>query len=191
MVGLGEVTVRSARPADAEALATVHVRAWQVGYRGMLPQDYLDGIDLAARVEQWRGWVADARFVGTRLVVAEVDGAVAGFAIHGPQRVPDGGTFRGLGELYSLNVDPDRWGAGVGTALMGHVHAALRAAGHAEAVLWVLPENERARRFYQHHGWAPDGVVQTDTVQGVTVEEMRYHRHLAPASSPPEPVESA
>ena len=180
----GGVTVRTARTEDAEALATTHVRAWQVGYRGMMPQDYLDGIDLDERVAQWRGWVADGRFVRTRLAVAEVAGQVAGFAIHGAERVPDGAAAPaapaapGTGQLHALNVHPDHWGAGVGSALIVHVHTALAQAGHQEAVLWVLPQNARARRFYARHGWAPDGAAQTETIQGVTVEEVRYRRGL-------------
>lgn len=179
----GEVVVRSGRAEDGEALATAHVRAWQEGYRGMMPQDYLDGIDLDERIAQWRRWVADGRFVRTRLVVAELSGVVAGFAIHGPERDPDDDAPRpvaepGPGELYSLNVHPEHWGAGVGSALLTHVHAALTGAGHREAVLWVLPQNERARRFYARHGWVPDGAAKTDTVQGVTVDEVRYRRRL-------------
>ena len=61
-MGAERVTVRTARADDAEALATAHVRAWQAAYRGILPQDYLDAIDLDARVEQWRGWIAHGRF---------------------------------------------------------------------------------------------------------------------------------
>ena len=40
----GVVEVRPARPDDAPGVASVHVRSWQVGYRGLLAQDYLDGL---------------------------------------------------------------------------------------------------------------------------------------------------
>lgn len=181
----GVVTIRAVRADDAEALATAHVRAWQVGYRGMMPQDYLDAIDLARRVEQWRDWVVRGRFRRTTVAVADVAGAVAGFAIHGPEggasESPGDEVARGpgtVGELYSLNVHPDHWSTGVGSALMAHVLGALADAGHTEAVLWVLPANERARRFYERRGWVPDGAERTDTVQGVTVDEVRYRRPL-------------
>lgn len=35
------LNVRNAVPDNALAVAAVHVRSWQVGYRGLLPQDYL------------------------------------------------------------------------------------------------------------------------------------------------------
>jgi hypothetical protein len=38
------VELRIARPADALAVAKVHVRSWRVGYRDLLPHDYLDAL---------------------------------------------------------------------------------------------------------------------------------------------------
>ena len=123
------VLVRPIRVDDAEAVATAHVRAWQVGYREILPAAFLDAIDLGERVERWRGWLADEAFRLTRVVVAEVDGTVVGFAIHGTER-DSGDDARTTGELYALNVHPDHWGAGAGGALLEHVTAALADAGH-------------------------------------------------------------
>lgn len=42
--------------------------------------------------------------------------------------------------------------------------------------LWVLEENDRARRFYERMGLAPDGARDTFTPDGTTVElpEVRY-----------------
>lgn len=178
-----DVVVREPRVEDAEAVATAHVRAWQVGYRGILPDGVLDRIDLAARIERWHGWLADGAFRRTKVRVAEVDGTVVGFAIYGPERVPDepaepGTPSSGIGELYALNVHPDHWGRGAGAALLTFVRAALADAGHAEAILWVLPGNTRGRRFYEHDGWAADGAAKTEEIDGATVEEIRYRRPL-------------
>ena len=38
------MTVREAQPRDAAEVAGVHVRSWQVAYRGLFPDDYLDGL---------------------------------------------------------------------------------------------------------------------------------------------------
>ena len=196
------VVVRPVRADDAEAVAAAHVRAWQVGYREIMPASYLDAIDLDERVERWRGWLADEAFRRTRVVVAEVDGTVVGFAIHGAERdvtdtdeasdseapaeleAPEPRPTTGTtGELYALNVHPDHWGAGAGGALLEHVTAALANAGHRDAVLWVLRDNARARRFYARHGWAPDGTAKTETQDGVVLDEVRYRRTLAPGTA--------
>ncbi len=46
--------IREAGPKDAEAIANVHVRAWQEAYRGQLTDDYLDGLTVEDRLEQHR-----------------------------------------------------------------------------------------------------------------------------------------
>jgi GNAT superfamily N-acetyltransferase len=40
---------------------------------------------------------------------------------------------------------------------MDEVLAEIRANGAAEATLWVVEANARARRFYEREGWEPTG----------------------------------
>jgi RimJ/RimL family protein N-acetyltransferase len=54
--------------------------------------------------------------------------------------------------------------------------------GFAETVLWVLPANARARRFYEAAGWVADGAERTSEVFGVTVPEVRYRRRSTSAA---------
>jgi GNAT superfamily N-acetyltransferase len=89
---------------------------------------------------------------------------------------------RGAGELYAINVDPDHWGTGAGRALLLAAHAQLARLGYHEAVLWVLPDNHRARRSYETAGWVADGAERSAEVQGVVVPEVRYRRRLEPAA---------
>jgi RimJ/RimL family protein N-acetyltransferase len=80
--------------------------------------------------------------------------------------------------LYAINIDPHHWGTGVGRALLAAAQAELARLGYAQAVLWVLPDNARARRFYEVAGWTTDGVQRTTEVRGVVVPEVRYRRRL-------------
>jgi hypothetical protein len=54
----------------------------------------------------------------------------------------------------------------------------LAAAGFAQATLWVLGTNARARRFYEAAGWSADGMVRTEDFQGLRLTEVRYRRPL-------------
>jgi hypothetical protein len=54
----------------------------------------------------------------------------------------------------------------------------LRALGHEQAVLWVLEDNPRARRFYEIAGWSPDGNKRVLEIFGFDVTEVRYHKQL-------------
>ena len=44
--------LRPAEPQDAMGVARVHVRSWQAGYRGLLPDAYLDGLRAEDRARQ-------------------------------------------------------------------------------------------------------------------------------------------
>jgi hypothetical protein len=46
--------VRKAKVEDAFAIASVHVRSWQVAYRGQMPDEFLDGLDVEKRTSMWR-----------------------------------------------------------------------------------------------------------------------------------------
>ena len=50
----------------------------------------------------------------------------------------------------------------------------LRDEGFFDAILWVLEENPRARRFYEHAGWTADGGVKDEQWLEKLVREVRY-----------------
>jgi ribosomal protein S18 acetylase RimI-like enzyme len=62
----------------------------------------------------------------------------------------------GQGEISALYVDPSRWRAGVGRALMDEALVRLRAAGCEEVTLWCFEDNARALAFYTKLGFVPD-----------------------------------
>lgn len=170
-----ELVVRSAETGDADAMGLLHVRAWQSAYRGVMPDAYLDGLQAEERVAMWRGRISRTELPS--LLVAELAGDVVGFAAFGhAQGEPDSA---GVGQLYALNLEPVHWGKGIGRALLHEVTSALAAMMFREAVLWVVPENARARALYESEGWTEDGGVQTEDVLGATVTEIRYRRQLA------------
>jgi hypothetical protein len=61
--------------------------------------------------------------------------------------------------------------------------ASLYEAGFAEATLWVLDKNVRARRFYERGGWRPDGTSKDDAREGFTLHEVRYRIGLQLSSA--------
>jgi hypothetical protein len=80
------VEVRRAGPADAGPIAVVHVRSWQGAYRGLLPREYLDGLDPADRIERWQRRLEQERWPAAGTIVAVSGGQVGGFANFGPTR---------------------------------------------------------------------------------------------------------
>jgi GNAT superfamily N-acetyltransferase len=170
------VQVRAAVVEDAEQIAEVHVRSWQAGYRGLLPQNYLDGLDPAARVPARRRMLAEADLPRSGTLVAADDGQVVGFAHIGPSRDEDADSS--VGEVFAIYLAPGAWGKGRGRELMTAALADLVRAGYRQATLWVLDSNARARRFYEATGFRPDGASMADESRGFLLTEVRYRRAL-------------
>ena len=166
------LTLRLATPADALAVATVHVHAWQEGYRGLIANEHLEALRPEDRAARYTFGSTDPNAPET--VVVELDNVVCGFATIGPCREEGPGT----GELLALHVDPRAWGIGAGKMLIADARARLVARGFAEAVLWVLVGNERAQRFYGIDGWRADDVERTIEIWGVEILDTRFRRHL-------------
>ena len=167
--------VRSPGLDDVEALGDLHVAAWQAAYRGLMPDAYLDGLRAEDRAEWWGEMLSRPQGDADVLQVAAIDGWVCGFVVAGPVRDDDAA---GDGEVFALNVHPVAWGIGVGSVLLTVAQTRLGEAGFEHAVLWVVPGNMRARRFYEHAGWREDDARRVEQVHGVSVEEVRYRRSL-------------
>ena len=165
--------LRPAEPADALAVARVHVRSWQAAYRSLLPDDYLNQLRPEDRAPKYNFGGTDPAQPYT--IVATVAEVIHGFATTAPARDLD---VPGYGELFALYVDPDHWGRGIGVALVSAARARLVDQGFRDAVLWMLAGNIRAERFYRADHWTPDGNRRTDEVWAVKVNELRYRRDL-------------
>ena len=174
------VNVRRAQPQDAALIAETHVLGWQGGYRGLLPQDYLDGMQVGGqRLERWTRTLVSLDWSHSGVLVAERDaGQLAGFASFGATRDEDDDPARVVGEVYAIYLAPIAWGQGLGRVLMSAALEHLAAAGYGEATLWVLDTNARARRFYAAAGFSTDGGEKTDETYGFPIREIRYRRSL-------------
>ena len=167
------VLLRTAQPTDAVAVAEVHVRSWQRGYVGLLPDEHLDALRAEDRAQHYT--FGDSNPLTPATIVAIEAEAICGFATIGASRDRD---REGSGELLALYVDPDRWGLGIGRTLIEEARSRLVHQGYTSASLWVLDGNQRAERFYVIDGWEPDGARRRDQIAGVAVDEIRYARSL-------------
>jgi ribosomal protein S18 acetylase RimI-like enzyme len=160
------ISVRPASAADARAIADVHVATWRGAYGHVFPADVLDSLNVDERERMWNQVISNEA-MAVYVADSADSGAVVGFVSVGPSRDEEG-----EGELYAIYVHPDAWGSGAGKALMDAAREWL-AQHFSTAVLWVLEDNPRARRFYEREGWVVHG-RRMDVVRGVDVPEVRY-----------------
>jgi ribosomal protein S18 acetylase RimI-like enzyme len=171
--------IRRATPDDARAIAEVHVRAWQAGYRGVVPEAHLRSLSVERREEAWRQALTEQ---SSDVRVAEEGGRILAWISAGESRDDDASA--GMGELWAVYVDPPCWRRGLGRALWQQAEAHLRGAGYSAVTLWVLRDNAVALRFYEALGFArePDQASdKTIEIGGIPLVEIRLRRALAPA----------
>ena len=165
--------LRPAQPEDALDVARVHVRSWQAAYRGLLPDEYLNGLRPEDRAQRYD--FANPDPLAPQTLVAIEDETICGFATTSASHDL---SLPSHGELCALYVDPAHWRSGFGIALVAAARGRLERLAFKHALLWVLAGNVRAERFYRNDGWAADGMRRTETMWGVQVDEVRYLREL-------------
>jgi GNAT superfamily N-acetyltransferase len=169
---VADVSVRPARPEDAERVARVQLSTWRTAYADLLPAQALDVPEVQAAA-LWLGAVESPPTPTHRLLVAMERDDLVGFATSGPADDAAGAV-----ELLTLLVEP-RWGRrGHASRLVAASVESWRADGFATAVTWAWERDPATRSFLTGSGWEPDGAARgLDT--GPRVErQLRFHTDL-------------
>jgi ribosomal protein S18 acetylase RimI-like enzyme len=143
---MSAVTIRPATQADDAALVAIERATWSLLATPSPPP--APRTTFLARVRP-----AD-------VLVAVVDGAVAGYAQLGPAETVDAN--RHVLMLRGLAVDPPRQGRGVGRRLVSAAVAEARRRGGRRLRLRVLGHNAIARRVYGACGFVVEGVLRDE-----------------------------
>ena len=174
---MADVSVRPARPVDAERIARVQLSTWRTAYASLLPPAALDVPEVQAAA-LWLGAVESPPTPGHRVLVAFERDELVGFAAYGPADEvagAAGGAAAGAVELSTLLVEP-RWGRrGHGSRLVAAAVQDWRRDGTTLAVCWAWEQDPATRAFLTSGGWEPDGAVRgLDTGEQV-LQQLRFH----------------
>ena len=163
------VTIRRAKIGDAASIASVWVEGWKHTYRGIVPDGFLDSIEVDDWEDRQRRILGTPR-PGTAAYVAETACGVVGWASSGPNRAA---TLPFAGELYTLYLLSSSQRQGIGRMLMAAAAGDFIDSSVGSMVLWVLAENWNARRFYETLGGQPVGEQQV-SIGGASLREVAY-----------------
>jgi ribosomal protein S18 acetylase RimI-like enzyme len=167
--------VRRARLDDAKAIAAIHVQAWQLAYRGILPSAFLDSLSVEEREKVWH---QNLERRASDTWVAEEDGQLLGWISTARSRDTD--ALPSTGEVWAVYVAPAHWRRGVGRHLWTEAEKHLSGSGFSDITLWVLKGNARAIAFYQSIGLAIEpGSEKTITRGGAELREIRLRKQLS------------
>lgn len=125
---LGGVELRTARPEDGPDIAWL-IRASKL--------DAMPWLAIPHTLDEDEMWVARILLPKHTVTVAELHGELVGVLATSP------------GWVDQLYVRPSEQGRGIGSALLRLAMEAMP----ASLELWTFRRNERARRFYERHGF--------------------------------------
>jgi ribosomal protein S18 acetylase RimI-like enzyme len=165
--------IRDVGREDAAGLAKVQVAAWMAVYRGLISDAFLDGMNVEEWEARWSERLSEDGLPPVRVAVR--DNTIVGFTrLAIPSRDQD--AAEDVAEVAAINVDPDAWRAGIGTALMHDAFKRLRREGWRAVTLWVVEGNQRAEAFYKRLGFTYEGATQAHEAMGATL--LRMHLDL-------------
>jgi len=155
------MTFRPATTDDAPAIAALHTLSWQLNYRGIWSDEYLDGNLKEERTAYWQKKLnhpKDIPFV----ILAEQEGRLCGFVCAFSNHSGQWGSL-----IDNIHVHQDFQNKGIGLKLMQAVAQWLKKENpNPKCYLWVLDKNKAGIRFYERHGGVQVERFETDSPGG-------------------------
>jgi ribosomal protein S18 acetylase RimI-like enzyme len=165
-------------------MARLHVQSWHETYTGILPDEVLSTLSVSHRAQRWEESLRNpAKFNDTVVYLYEANNVLFGFGACSAQRDADLKAQGFDGELEAIYVLQQFQRNGAGMALMRKIANDLSARGFRGMSLWVLRDNQPARRFYEKAGG--ETVRERENIRGKAVlTELAYGwRDLATLSA--------
>lgn len=153
---------------DPTEISSIYEKSWKHAYKGIVPQDYLDSIPSGR-------WAEKISSGAMKSLVIEDNGRLIGTAAICPSRWKK---FSSYGEIVSIYLLPEYMGKGFGSKLLERAFSELRTLGFKDILLWVLEENESARKFYEKNGMICSGEVIEDEIGSKSLREVMYTLHI-------------
>jgi len=175
---MADVSVRPARPDDAEEIGRIQVLTWRTAYADVLPAPVLDGLSADEAAAAWRSAITDPPSPRHHVLVAQEQEWRVGFAALGPAAADleesdlDPATTVALAPIL---VEP-RWGRrGHGSRLLAAAVDHARADGMTRAIAWIPEGDAASREFLLSAGWAPDGLARALDTGAGELREIRLY----------------
>ncbi len=143
------ILIRLGDAGDVDAAASVYERSNLARRQGVWP-------NRVARVARGRAHLRDP---ASWFLLANEGPTLVGMASAEPLRCEDGAgaVIPGGCFLNLLFVVPERWGEGIGGAILDAVLAEAKRLHYSRIHLWTHEDNERSHRLYGSRGFAPTG----------------------------------
>mgnify|MGYP003304472260 CR=1 FL=1 len=162
-------TTENVKLGDEAILAHIQTESWKAGFKEILSDEILQKCtQLDKATAMYRRLLEQGIGNGYLLKVNGEPHCIAWWDATREKDMP------GYAELICIHSLPGRWRKGYGSRMMERVLRDVTAAGYEKIMLWVFEDNERARRFYETHGFTTCGKAKP----GILPTEICYERSL-------------
>ncbi|MCH5323655.1 MAG: GNAT family N-acetyltransferase [Eubacterium sp.] len=145
-------------------ISNIYESSWKYAYKDIIPQDYLDSIPTGR-------WANSINKIGMNNLVVIENGLIIGTASFCKSRWEQ---YSNYGEIVSIYFLPAYMGKGYGKHLLRKCVEELNGLGYNNILLWVLEDNQKARRFYEKNGFTCSGDILNDNIGGKELREIMY-----------------
>ncbi len=161
--------IRKVQTGDEGHLAYIQTESWKAAFKDILPKEILEKTTELNRATSMYKQLID-ECIGNGYIL-EVNGAPHCIAWWDKARDDD---MTDYAELISIHSLQDNWGKGYGTKMIEQVIEDIKDVGYTKIMLWVLVDNERARKFYESIGFITYG----KTKPCFQTQEICYERYI-------------
>lgn len=143
--------IRIARIEDSFEIAKIHVDCWRTTYKGIVPDEKLDGMSYEKRDSKWRLNFADVSDPAGCILIAEKGDIPVGFCSGGRIRKLSKRTEGYEGEIKAVYILKEHQKKGIGKKLIACYEEIFRQNKIFSYIIWVLKDND-SKNFYKKLG---------------------------------------
>ena len=134
-------------------IAKIHVGCWRTTYRGIVPDEKLDGMSLEKSAAKWKEFFfrdKNEPSAGT-VLLAKKDKETVGFCAGGEVRRFSKRTQGYKGEIKAVYILKEHQRKGIGRKFLKHFEGIFLKKKNFSYIIWVLKDNP-SKEFYRRMG---------------------------------------
>ena len=166
-------TVRNAVRGEANQIAKIHVDSWQVAYRGLMPQSYIDQFTRERRERMWTRVMTEQL---ANLIVVEKQKEIVGFLSY---ELPNHSSEDKTAIVTCCYVSPLYFGQGAGSALFDELETRLLSTPVMQISLKALDTNKQGLNFYKKCGFVRSGDEESEVIDDMTLNDVTLVKYIA------------
>lgn len=143
--------IRIASIEDSFEIAKVHVDCWRTTYKGIVPDEKLDGMSYEKSGLKWKETLKDIQDPFRCFLIVEKNGSAIGFCSGGKKRKNSKRTDGYDGEIKAIYILKEHQKKGIGKKIIALYEEIFRQNKIFSYIIWVLKDNE-SKNFYKKLG---------------------------------------